>query len=61
MYHMSHKNHLPQDGNTENLHEITNKTPPVYNDVMKWVEYFTTSENDDDWGFGNVEIEYEVI
>lgn len=61
MYHMSHKNHLPQDGDTENLHEIASKTPPIYNSAMEWVEYFTTSKNDDNWGFNNVEIEYEII
>lgn len=61
MYHMSHKNLLPQGGNTENVHELADKTPPVYNNVWEWVEYFTNSKNNDNWGFGDVEIEYEVI
>jgi hypothetical protein len=61
MYHMSHKNILPQGGDTKNLHEVADKTTPVYNNVLEWVEYFTTSKNTDEWGWSNVEIEYETI
>jgi len=61
MYHMSHKNILPQGGDVENIHEVADKAPPVYNNVLEWVEYFTNSKNEDNWGFGDVEIEYEII
>jgi hypothetical protein len=62
MYHMSHKNILPQGDNTEDVHEIAKNTPPpVYNDPWKWVEYFTESQNGDNWGLADTEIEYEMI
>ena len=32
-----------------------------YNDPWKWVEYFTESENTEDWGLNGIEIEYETI
>ncbi len=31
-----------------------------YNDAYKWVETFQISENDDSWGLGDTEIEYEI-
>lgn len=61
MYHMSHKNHLPQGGNTENLHKVAETKTPTYNDVWYWVEWFKKSENDDSWGFADTEIEFEVF
>jgi hypothetical protein len=62
MYHMSHKNHLPQGGDTTNLHENAKKTnPPVYNNAWDWIEFFTESQNEDNWGFKDTEIEYETI
>ena len=61
MYHMSHKNHLPQGGSTENLHEVAETKSPVYNDAWHWVEWFKKSENDDSWGFADTEIEFEVF
>jgi hypothetical protein len=61
MYHMSHKNHLPQGGSTENLHEIAETKTPVYNDAWYWVEWFKKSENSDSWGLGDTEIEFEVF
>jgi len=61
MYHMSHKNHLPQGGSTENLHEVAETKTPIYNDAWYWVEWFKKSENDDSWGFKDTEIEFEVF
>jgi hypothetical protein len=61
MYHMSHKNHLPQGGDTSNLHEIAETATPVYNDAWTWVEWFKESQNDENWGFANTEIEFEII
>jgi hypothetical protein len=31
-----------------------------YNDSYKWVETFQISENDESWGLGDTEIEYEI-
>ena len=62
MYHMSHQNQLPQGGNTTNLHKNAEKIgPPVYNNAWDWVEFFTESQNEDNWGFEDTEIEYEII
>lgn len=32
-----------------------------YNDAWDWVEQFTKSQNDEDWGLANTEIEFEII
>jgi hypothetical protein len=61
MYHMSHKNHLPQGGNVESLHKIAETKNPKYNDAWDWVETFTESQNTDEWGFGDTEIEFEIL
>jgi len=70
LYHMSHKNHLPQGGDIENLHNVAITKFPKYNDALEWIEYFDKyhmydhimfSRNADTWGFSNIEIEYEVF
>lgn len=33
----------------------------AYNDAWKWVEYFQESENDDNWGLAETEIEFEIF
>jgi hypothetical protein len=60
LYHMSHDNILPQ-AHTNKLHDAADKKTPHYNDPWKWVEYFTESENDENWGLAETEIEYEVF
>ena len=52
LYHMSHRG-MGNDGSSPSKQH--------YNDVWKWVEFFTESENDDTWGFSDIEIEYEII
>lgn len=52
LYHMSHAG-MGNDGSSPSKQK--------YNDPIKWVENFTESENDDDWGLANIEIEYETI
>ena len=52
LYHMSHKG-MGNDGSSP--------SKQVYNSALKWVEYFDKSENLDTWGFGPIEIEYEII
>lgn len=69
LYHMSHKNILPQES-TKDLHETADKKAPVYNDAWEWVETFDRytehshimfSRNADNWGLLDTEIEYEMI
>ena len=69
LYHMSHKNILPQES-TKDLHETADKKSPVYNDAWGWVETFDKyikhdhimfSRNNDNWGLLDTEIEYEMI
>ena len=59
MYHMSHDNILPQ-AHTTKLHKTADKKPPRYNDALDWVEFFTESRNNEDWGLGGTEIEFEI-
>ena len=62
IYHMSHtKNMMPQGGDLNTMIDSNNGKVPKYNDAWEWVEFFEESQNDEDWGLGNVEIEYEVI
>ena len=37
------------------------KKPIIYNDAWDWVEYFTESQNNENWGLADTEIEYEII
>ena len=52
LYHMSHTG-MGNDGSSPSKQK--------YNDPYYWVEYFEESENGDNWGLNNIEIEYEVI
>lgn len=52
LYHLSHTG-MGNDG--------TSPSKQYYNDPWEWVEYFDKTRNTDDWGLGNVEIEYEII
>jgi hypothetical protein len=52
LYHLSHKG-MGNDGSSPSKQH--------YNDPWTWVEWFKESQNTDDWGFGNTEIEFEII
>jgi hypothetical protein len=52
LYHLSHKG-MGNDGSSPSKQH--------YNDAWEWVEYFTESQNTDSWGFGDTEIEFEII
>lgn len=52
LYHMSHIG-MGNDGSSP--------TKQIYNDAYKWVEFFNESKNEDNWGWNDIEIEYEVI
>lgn len=51
LYHMSHKG-MGNDGSSPSKQH--------YNDVWDWVEWFKESHNTENWGFSNIEIEYEL-
>jgi hypothetical protein len=52
LYHLSHTG-MGNDGSSPSKQH--------YNDPWKWIEYFTESENDDNWGLSDTEIEYEIF
>ena len=52
LYHLSHKG-MGNDG--------FSPSKQFYNSAWEWVEFFNESQNNDDWGFSNTEIEYEII
>lgn len=52
LYHMSHTG-MGNDGSSPSKQK--------YNDPWKWVEYYQTTKNPENWGLEGVNIEYEVI
>jgi hypothetical protein len=52
LYHLSHTG-MGNDGSSPSKQH--------YNNPWDWVEYFTQSQNTDDWGMALTEIEYEII
>lgn len=52
LYHLSHTG-MGNDGSSPSKQH--------YNDAYEWVEYFQDTRNDNNWGLGNVEIEFEII
>ena len=65
LFHIEHGAYYTKEDGTrvsdpENKGAYTGDTK-AYNDPWKWIEYFTESENDDNWGLANTEIEYEII
>jgi len=61
LYHLSHKNMVPQGGDVNTLHENAKKTPLLYNNAWDWVEWFKESQNNENWGLADTEIEFEII
>jgi hypothetical protein len=52
LYHMSHLG-MGNDGSSPSKQK--------YNDPWKWVEFFEESQNEDNWGLADTEIEFEII
>jgi len=52
LYHLSHTG-MGNDGSSPSKQH--------YNDAWDWVEQFKESQNTEDWGLGNTEIEFEII
>jgi len=51
LYHMSHKG-MGNDGSSPSKQK--------YNDALVWVEWFKETNNTENWGYKNIEIEYEI-
>jgi hypothetical protein len=65
LFHMEHGAYYTKEDGTRVLDSdhkgaYTGDTK-AYNDAWKWVEYFQESENDENWGLGSTEIEFETI
>ena len=52
LYHLSHTG-MHNDGSSPSKQH--------YNDAYDWVEFFQETQNDDNWGLGTTEIEFEII
>jgi hypothetical protein len=52
LYHLSHRG-MENDGSSPSKQH--------YNDPWTWVEWFKESQNTDNWGFGDTDIEFEII
>jgi hypothetical protein len=52
LYHLSHTG-MGNDGSSPSKQH--------YNDAWDWVEWFKESQNHEDWGLGNTEIEFEIF
>jgi len=52
LYHLSHTGMINDGSSPSKQH---------YNDAYEWVEYFTQSKNEDNWGLADTEIEFEII
>jgi hypothetical protein len=65
LFHMEHGAYYTKADGTR-VTDVNNKGAysgdnKAYNDPWEWVEWFTESQNDDNWGLANTEIEYEVF
>jgi hypothetical protein len=59
---MSHTtNRVPQGGDINTMHDKENNRPPKFNDAWDWVEWFKESQNTNNWGLADTEIEFEII
>jgi hypothetical protein len=65
LFHMEHGAYYTKEDGTRVL-DSENKghyqgDSKAYNSAWDWVENFTESYNSDEWGWGNIEIEFEVF
>ena len=65
LFHMEHGAYYTKEDGTRtsdpNHKGAYTGDTKAYNDVWEWVEWFEESQNDENWGLGNVDIEYEII
>jgi len=52
LYHLSHKG-MGNDGSSP--------SKQIYNNSKEWVDDFKETQNDDTWGFADIEIEFETL
>jgi hypothetical protein len=62
LYHIEHgAYHVNENGEKEQATEWnTNNKVEKYNDAWRWVEVFENSENEENWGLNDTEIEFEI-
>lgn len=63
VFHIEHKPYsIDKNGERINSKEFHSTSyEKANNDVWRFVEFFEQTENNDDWGLNNIEIEYEII
>jgi hypothetical protein len=65
LFHMEHGAYYTKEDGTR-VSDPTNKgsfkgDDKAYNDVWQYVEFFEQTDNSENWGLGNIEIEFEKI
>ena len=65
LFHMEHGAYFTKEDGSR-VSDLENKgaysgDQMAYNDVWDYVEFFKETKNTENWGLGNIEIEYEVI
>lgn len=63
LFHIEHGAYnITKDGEKEKSDKWHNKSQDKkFNDAMKWVEHFQTTENSNSWGLSNTDIEIEIF
>ena len=62
IFHMEHGSYYTkEDGSRTSDKGQYSGDNKAYNDVWNYVEFFEESTNDENWGLGNINIEYEII
>ena len=62
IFHMEHGSYYTkEDGSRTSDKGQYSEDNKAYNDVWNYVEFFEESTNDENWGLGNINIEYEII
>ncbi len=65
LFHMEHGAYYTKEDGSR-VSDLENKgaysgDTMAYNDVLEYVEFFKETKNTENWGLGNVNIEYEII
>jgi hypothetical protein len=62
LFHMEHGSYFTKEDGTRVSDEAGySGDSQAYNDPWYWIEYFQQSENDDNWGLKDIEIEIEIF
>jgi hypothetical protein len=60
LFHIEHGAYYTKEDGTRTSSKTFSGDSKAYNDKWRYVEYFTQTENTENWGLGNVDIEYEI-